>query len=235
MTASSPTEVVVEICGEGKTEVGQEILTPVTADVGVLPVLVRRLCLNPIEMRVVRRRSEFLQGKQFWQKVWFFKRNASINGSAGAVFAVDTEGKAGVLTELQRGRDHGLPNLPMAVGVAHPCIESWLLSDASAIRRGFNLSGPRPTVPHDPESLPAPQANRTHNPKAELAACHPHTRHPNLAEKSAIAEHLNFATAEAACPSFAAFADEVRTRIRDRLFPPPPPPPPDAVTPTAEE
>lgn len=108
----------------------------------------------------------------------------------------------------------------MAIGVAHPCIEAWLLSDASAVRRGLSLNQ-RPPVPPDPESLPAPQANRTHNPKTVLAACSPNTRHPNLAEKSAMAKHLALATAEQICPSFSAFAVEVRERIRDRLFPPP--------------
>lgn len=224
MTPASPTEVVIEICGEGKTDVAKMDDAPVVADAGVVTILTRRLCENAPALRVKRTPLMFLQGgKPLWQKVWLFKRTAEINGSAGCVFVMDSEGAANpVRTDLQRGRNHGSPGFPMAVGVAHPCIESWLLSDASAVRRGFNLSGPKPAVPTDPESLPAPQANRTHNPKTALAACHPNTRHPNLAEKSEMAEHLALATAEQICPSFAAFAVEVRERIRDRLFPLPP-------------
>ena len=227
MTPSSLPELVIEICGEGKTEVGRETPTPVLPDLGVLPVLVRRLCADPPAMRVKRRRIEFLHGKQFWQKVWFFKRQASINGSAGCAFAVDTEGKAGVLAELERGRNQGSLTYPMAVGVAHPCIESWLLSDPSAVRRGFGLNQ-RPAVPPDPESLPAPAADRTHNPKTVLEACHPNTRHPNLVEMTAMAEHLTLATAEQVCPSFAAFAADVRAHIAPLFLPPPPVAPPPA-------
>jgi hypothetical protein len=162
------------------------------------------------------------QGKPLWQKVWLFKRTAKINGSAGCVFVMDSEGKPNVVqADLEKGRDHMHPDFPMAIGVAHTCVEAWLLSDASAIRRGLSLNQ-RPTVPPNPESLPAPQANRNHNPKTVLAACHPNNRHPNLVEKTAMAEQLSLATAEAVCPSFCAFAAEVRQRIR-LLFPPPPP------------
>ncbi len=220
MTPASPTEVVIEICGEGKTDVAKMDDAPVMADAGVVTVLTRRLCENPPALRVKRTPLMFLQGgKPLWQKVWLFKRTVEINGSAGCVFVMDTEGTPNpVRTELHRGRDHGSPGFPMAVGVAHPCIEAWLLSDASAVRRGLSLNQ-RPPVPPDPESLPAPQANRTHNPKTVLAACSPNTRHPNLAEKTAMAEYLALATAEQVCPSFAAFAVEVRDWIRDRLFP----------------
>ncbi len=226
MTSPSPTEVVIEICGEGKTDVAKMDDAPVTATAGVVTVLTRRLCDDPPTIRVKRTPVMFLQGgKPLWQKAWLFKRTAQINGSAGCVFVMDSEGNpAGVRGDLERGRDHGLPDFPMAIGVAHPCVESWLLSDASAIRRGFGLNQ-RPTIPPQPEALPAPQANRTYNPKTVLAACHPNTRHTNLAEKTAMAEHLTLATAEQVCPSFAAFADEIRQHIRDRLFPPLPAPP----------
>jgi len=112
----------------------------------------------------------------------------------------------------------------MAVGVAHPCIESWLLADASAIRRGFGLTGPRPVVPPDPEAIPLHDAQGNNQLKMRLAACHPNNRHPNLAEKSTMAEHLDFAIAEDRCPSLLAFATEVRTQIRDRFYPLPPEP-----------
>lgn len=224
MTPPSPTEVVIEICGEGKTDVAKMDDAAVPPTAGVVTVLTHRLCDAPPTLRVKRTPLMFLQqGKPLWQKVWLFKRTAKINGSAGCVFVMDSEGKSRVVrAELEHGRDHMHPDFPMAVGVAHACIEAWLLSDASAVKRGFNLSGPRPAVPPNPESLPAPQANRTNNPKTALAACHPNNRHPNLAEKSLMAEHLDLAAAATTCPSFAAFADEVRQSIRP-LFQPPPP------------
>ncbi len=75
-----------------------------------------------------------------------------------------------LLGNLVKGRDSAYPHFPMAVGVAHPCIEAWLLADPSAIASAFNLSGPV-VAPPDPENLPAPQANRDHNPKTVLAKC----------------------------------------------------------------
>jgi hypothetical protein len=220
---SEPIPVVLEICGEGKTDVSRQDSDPVPATEGVVPVLVRRLCDEPPTLRVKRVPYMFLQGKKNrWQKVWFFKRNARINGAHGCVFALDSEGDLpGVQAELVQGRDHGYSEFPMAIGVAHTCIEAWLLADDSAIRRGFGL-GQRPFVPPQPESLPAPQQDRKQNPKTALAACHPNVRHPNLAEKSAMAEHLDFAVAEDRCPSFAAFATEVRAQLRDRFYPLPP-------------
>jgi hypothetical protein len=223
VTPASPTEVVIEICGEGKTDVAKRDVTPVVADAGVVTVLTRRLCDDPPQLRVKRSPLMFLQGKGMWQKVLFFKRNAQINGAAGCVFVLDTEGNpATVWADLDRGRKGGSATFPMAVGMAHPCIEAWMLSDASAVRRGLGLNQ-RPTVPPQPETLPAPQANRTNNPKYILAGCNVGGRHPNLVEKTAIAEHIALSTAESVCPSFAAFAGEVRQHIRDPLFPPPPP------------
>ena len=106
--------------------------------------------------------------------VWFFKRNARINGAHGCVFLLDSEGDLpGVQTELEKGRDHGNPDFPMAIGIAHPCIETWLLADASAVRQGLGITGGKPVVPPLPESLPAPQQDRKHNPKTILDALHP--------------------------------------------------------------
>jgi hypothetical protein len=222
VTAPSPQEIVIEICGEGRTDVAQNGATPVPADSGVVPILTRRLCNNPAALRVKRTQYMFLQGKKKrWQKVRFFKRNAKINGSAGCVFVLDSEGDfPSVQAELEQGRSHESGDYPMAIGVAHPYIEAWLLTDASALRRGLGLNQ-KPTVPSEPETLPAPQANRKNNPKTALAECHPNNRHPNLAEKSAIAEQISLDTAATICPSFAAFAAEVRRHIRPLFASPP--------------
>ena len=74
-----------------------------------------------------------------------------------------------MITDLAKGRDHELPDFPMAIGAARPCIEAWLLVDASALRHSLGLAQ-SPELPASPESLPAPTANRKHNPKTVLAA-----------------------------------------------------------------
>lgn len=220
MNSISLNEIVIEVIGEGKTDVSpKEDAAPQRPTSGVVPVLVHRLCDTPHSLRVKRRPFRFLQGKGLWQKAKFVKQNAKINGSAGCVFVMDTEGnREHVLKELVRGRDSIFPDYPMAIGVAHPCIEAWLLADASAVRRGMKLNQ-RPAVPAKPEELPAPQHDTKNNPKVALAACDPKNRHPNADEKSSIANYLDLATSEATCPSFGAFATEVRNQIRP-LFPP---------------
>lgn len=218
MSSDQSTEIVIEIFGEGSTDVGSMTHLPSRADSGVVPILTRRLCGDPVQMRTRRMPYMFLREKRRWQKVRGAKRNAKINGSAGCVFVLDSEGdQQSVEAELTKSRVE-YPDFPMAIGIAHPCIEAWLLSDASAIRRGLKLQQ-KPIVPADPESLPAPQRDRSNNPKAVLAACHTNNRHPNLAEKSAIAEHLILETAASVCPSFAAFVTEIRERIAIPLFP----------------
>lgn len=206
-------DIVIEIFGEGSTDVGKTTQVPSIADSGVVTILTRRLCGDSSQLRVRQKAYMFLQDKKRWQKVRGAKRNARINGSAGCIFVLDSEGdQASIRAELQTGRDSESPDYPMAIGVAHPCIEAWLLADASAIRRGLSLEQ-KPVVPENPELLPAPHVDRKNNPKFALAGCHPNTRHPNLAEKSAIAEHLNLESAGSVCPSLFAFVSEIRNQI----------------------
>ncbi len=225
MSAEPALEIVIEVFGEGSTDVGAMTHLPSCADSGIVPILLRRLCGEPQHLRVRRMSYMFLREKHRWQKVRGAKRNARINGSAGCVFVLDTEGDhSTVRDELVKGRDFESAEYPMAIGVAHPCVEAWLLSDASAIRRGLNLQQ-RPAIPANPELLPAPHLDRTHNPKTILAACNINNRQPNLAANSTIAEFLNLDTAASVCPSFSAFATEIRERIAAWLFPTPELPP----------
>jgi hypothetical protein len=167
---------------------------------------------------------QFLQGKKTPQKVRFAKRQAVYNRSAGAVFVLDTEGQhPRVLQELTTGRNSGFASFPMAVGVAHACIEAWLLCDAVAIAQVLSLAGP-PTLPSSPENLPAPSNNRSNNPKVVLG----NTAVPPRADLSAdekwqIAEQMDLASVRSICLCFEAFALEVETRILP-LFQPPPSP-----------
>ena len=181
---------------------------------GVVPVLLHKLCGEPATMRVVRRAVPHLQGKGLWQKVKFAKQTALYNRSAGAVFVMDSEGNhRGRLAELSRGRDAAYSEFPMAVGVAHPCVEAWLLVDSLAIARALGLSN-SVVVPSNPENLPAPQANRAHNPKTVLARC---------AERSAISSReatlialaiTDLAALRNRCPvGFEPFAQEIEERI----------------------
>ena len=103
--------------------------------------------------------------------------------------------------------------------MAHPCIESWLLADATAIRRGMNLAR-TPKVPGEPETLPAPCQDRQKNPKTELARAADSTKKELSAkEKDEIAKAMNdMKLVSARCPQgFAPLAAEVERYIL-RLF-----------------
>ena len=171
MTPSSPKPLLLEVFGEGPTDLGMQYNRAKPPNEGVVPIFVSTLCGRPPHLQVKCKPLQFLQGKGTHQKVKFAKRQAKINGSAGIVFVLDTEGKTkSVLADLKRGRDSVSPDFPAAVGVAHPCVEAWLLVDAVAIALVLGLPAP-PALPADPESLPAPCNNRTNNPKTVLGAC----------------------------------------------------------------
>ena len=171
-------------------------------------------------MQVQRRKFAFLQGKGLWQKVRFAKHQAK-GVSAGAVFVVDSEGGAKQLdktrAQLHKGRDACLSSFPMAVGVAQPCIESWLLADASAIQQGLELET-TPDVPEQPEKLPAPcqEKKKKENPKKVLVRIAGVKKEELSAkEKDKIATAMNdMDLVRNRCPqSFAPFAEEVEERI----------------------
>jgi hypothetical protein len=207
---------VLEIVGEGKTDLGV-VAPPSPPNEGVVPILVHTLCDRPQKMLVKRRPFASLQGKGLAKKVQFAKRQASCNRSDGAVFVIDSDGDlAGRLSELVEGRDRELPFYPMAVGVAHPCVEAWLLADPAAIRRALEL-GTTPQIPDGPEQLPAPLRNRRHNPKTvhrDIAGAA--TKELGGKEKDSIATAMNdLSLVRKRCPqSFAPFADEVENRIQ---------------------
>jgi hypothetical protein len=207
---------IIEIVGEGKTDFGKGGDQPEAPTAGVVPILVHRLCDRPGSMRVRRRPLPSLQRKSLWQKVQFAKRQAYYNGSAGFAFVVDTEGDhPGQLEQLQRGRDFELREYPAAVGVAHPCIEAWLLADASAISRVLGLAQ-RADVPEAPESLPAPCKDRKQNPKAVLGRCAGQERPLSSAQTTRIVQEIRDLDAiRTRCPiSFAPFAEDVVGIIR---------------------
>lgn len=213
---SRESSVVIEIFGEGKTDVGHDT-SPQPPTRGVVPILVHTLCGSPNRMRVKRYGMPFMQKRgTVAQKVRFAKRQAQYNRSAGAVFVMDSEGDLQQRrTELTKGRRMQPGDLPMAIGVAHPCIEAWLLADASAIRRGLELTG-NPQAPDEPEKLAAPQQDRRRNPKVELARCAGQKGELSVAEKEKIAAAMtDMAAVRRACPDgFAPFADEVEEHIR---------------------
>lgn len=203
--------IVLEVFGEGKTDIGTESAIPRCPDQGVVPIVVHRMCGKPAAMRVKTKRYAHLQGKGLWQKVCFAKRQSRYNkGTRGAVFVLDTEGNDKVITELAKGRDHELPEFPLAIGAAQPCIESWLLVDPSALCQTLGL--PRsPELPENPESLPAPAHNRKHNPKIVLAVLGAKSQ----PQKDTIALTLELDAARKRCPlSFEPFAAEIETLLR---------------------
>jgi hypothetical protein len=211
--------IIIEIFGEGKTDIGPQVKDEKTESPtrGVVPILVNKLCANPSNMKVIRKRTTTLERKSLWQKVQFARRQAFYNRSNAVVFVVDSEGDLKSKKEaLCKGRDEAHSSLPMAVGVAHPCIESWLLADPDAIRRGLKLNE-TPEVPLKPEELPAPQKDRRHNPKTvlreALAIVH---QELSADKKDQIAAAINdMGLIKTRCPlGFAPFADEVESHIR---------------------
>ena len=214
--ASPDKSVVVEVYGEGKTDVGHNP-RPQRPTNGVVPILLHTLCGRPRQMLVKRYGMPYMQQKgTFAQKVRFAKRQARLNGAAAAAFVVDSDGDLPARRdEMEKGRRMEPGDFPLALGVAHPCIEAWLLADATAIRRGLDLSS-NPAVPSEPESLPAPCEDRRNNPKTGLAAlAGAAKRELSVADKERIAAAMNdMALVRARCPlGFAPFADEVDQHV----------------------
>jgi hypothetical protein len=208
--------VVIEVYGEGKTDVGDDP-SPQVPTTGVVPILLHTLCGRPANMLVKRYGPLFLQRKgTLPQKVQFAKRQATYNRSAGAAFVVDSEGALKErMSDLTKGRRMETGDFPMVLGVAHPCIEAWLLADASAIRRGLDLTH-NPEVPSEPEKLPAPRQDRRRNAKTELARAAGQSRRDlSATEKDRIGRGMSdMDLVRDRCPlGFAPFADEVEQHI----------------------
>ena len=212
---SGEQHVVIEVFGEGKTDVGHEP-RPQEPIEGVVPILLHRLCGRPKTMLVKRYGIPFLQqkaiGRGWKNKAKAARKLAQQNRSHAAVFVVDSEGDlAGRSEALKQGREAGPSHPPMVIGIAHPCIESWLLADAAAIRRALDLPG-TPDVPAEPETLPAPCEGSRNNPKEVLRnLAGATTKELPVREKDEIAKAMNdMHLVRKRCPlGFAPFADEV--------------------------
>ena len=214
--------VVIEVFGEGKTDVGPLDPKPQRPTKGVVPILLHRLCDKPKTMRVKRYGIPFLQnikvsGRGYKQKGEAARKQARRNGSHAVVFVVDSEGDLKARSKtMKEGRDAGPSHPPMAIGVAHPCIESWLLTDSTAIRRALDMPS-TPEIPDEPEKLPAPSQNRENNPKTVLRdiSGQPKKELPTK-DKDRIATAMNdMDLVRKRCPlGFAPFADEVQRHIR---------------------
>jgi Domain of unknown function (DUF4276) len=217
-------KVVIEVIGEGRTDVGlpetsDKPTTPSPPNKGIVSIVVKSLCGKPDAMLVTQRHYASLQGKTRAQKVHFAKRQAIYSPCkpAGIVFVLDSEGDLkGRTRELIEGRDRQYPDFPTAVGVAHPCIEAWLLADTAAVAEGLNLAQ-APAVPENPEGLPAPCHDGKNNPKAVLRAVA--GRGISANDKDRIAATMDLTVLRERCPlGFAPFAEEVQQHIQP-LFP----------------
>ncbi len=210
--------IVIEVIGEGIADIGSGEKSDLP-DSGIVPIMLNNLCGKPASMRIKQWQFAFLVGKGLPKKVQFAKRQAFHNKSQAAVFVVDSEGGDKELKakrgELEEGRGRELPQFPMAIGIAHPCIESWLLAAPDAIRRGLRLAA-TPQVPDEPEKFPAPCKDRRNNPKTALAEAGQGSGQLSAVEKDKIAAAINdFDQLRARCPlSFAPFADEIDRQIR---------------------
>ncbi|MCI0638910.1 MAG: DUF4276 family protein [Gemmataceae bacterium] len=154
--ATPPSPLVIEIVGDGKAETGSTSDKPEDPQSGVVTILVYRLCGSPESMKVRRRAPIRLRkGTQLWRRVEQTKVRACDQGDAGLVYVVDSEGNNPVKLRLplEQGRDAKRRDFPMAIGVAHPCLEAWLLADSAAIQKSHKLNE-QPNLPPEPEALP---------------------------------------------------------------------------------
>ncbi len=133
------------------------------------------------------------------------------------VFVVDTEGDhPAKLATLVGARDRETQTTPAAVvGVAHPCIEAWLLADPAAVKKGLGLAQ-KPELPTEPETLPAPRIDEKENPKSKIAILVESKREIPAESAWEIAREIRLLDRiRTACPvSFAPFAVEVESRLR---------------------
>ena len=130
------TPKVIELVCDGKAEGGPPDDVPKRPSIGVLTLFIHRLCGEPSDLLVRRRKPLFLSsGTHLWRRVEQTKVRAADHGESGLVYVVDTEGDspARKLKELDKGRAAKRPAFPMAIGVCHPCVEAWLLADRDCI------------------------------------------------------------------------------------------------------
>ncbi len=187
-------------------------------------------------MRVIRKRWADLGSGDLARKVRFEKRQTYVNSitpgillkCAGIVFTIDTEGEkpADKLKELHAGSKKTSPEFPTAIGVAHPCIEAWLLADPVAVAKGLNLAELPHATPSDPESLPAPHKEKKDdpknhkNPKTTLGRYGGSDGPLGSKQTTAIARHVSLSHVEIVCPlGFKPFADEVRSHLLPLFHP----------------
>jgi hypothetical protein len=208
-SAVGDAHVVLDVYGEGRTDVHTNTAVPVPPDQGVVPILVHALCGRPDTMRVKRRCWPELQGKGLGRKLRYVLRQAGYGGTDGVVFVVDADDRPTKLAVLIRERDAAQRCVPAAVGAAKPCLEAWLLADPAAIRQALGLVE-IPSVSDNPENLPSGRQDANH-PKRLLARLGA----KSAADKDAIARAISDVNVVAErCPaSFAPFAKEIRDRI----------------------
>lgn len=191
------------------------------ANLAVVPLIVRTICGRSRDIYARENPIRFLQrsvsGSGWSQKATAARKLANDNRASGAVFVIDSEGDIRRQAQLTAGRDRGPTDVPMAVGVAHPCIEAWLLVDGTAIRRGLALEK-TPETPPLPESLPESGRTKGKEAKRRLQQCAEMPKPLSATQMSAIATAINkhsLPLLRTGCPlGFAPFAEEVEERIR---------------------
>lgn len=212
--------VFIKFVGEGKADIGPTDASEGFPTLGVIPTLVHSLCGKPDSMAIRRGPRPFLQKAARWRRVQLVWSQATQDPiCAGVVYVVDTEGENVeiLMQEMIASRDSRHHNIPIAIGVAHPCLESWLLADHAAIKKAFDLQS-APQLPDSSETLPAPGRNRELNPKTELVRCAGVQQRKDLSveQKTLIAREIyDLDRLRDRCPlSFAPFAHEVITHIK---------------------
>ncbi len=187
--------IVIEIVCEGPT------------DFEVLRAMLLNYCQVPADSKFLYKQVRTLLGKRLWDKVEMARFQATVSKYSACIFVLDTDGNTKLLNDMIRGRDVR-SGLPMPVGVAHPCIEAWLLVDATAIKRGLDLIQ-RPVVPSEPESIATADEA-----KSQLASYSTQkVKELAVTQKAAIAMYINWSSVVQICPSFTAFDEELTIHV----------------------
>ena len=183
-------------------------------DEASLPPLIDTILGRPIEVAFQSWGRLHLMGSKrgYGPKLLFSVGQARSRGVAGLVAVVDRDKDSAGLRghDLRTARDaerQAGRSFPIALGVANPHVDVWLLDDPVAVRQGLDL-------PSDAEVI---NIRRTKAPKDELDKLIKPNEFPEIADAlNAIAAQVDpKRCAHANKTGFASFADDCRRELAD--------------------
>lgn len=180
-------------------------------DAASLPGLVRNILEHDVQSEYSRWAHLRDGGKRYDRKLKFAASQARSRGLNGLVAVADqdktsrNERRNALMEARQNLADEGYP-LPVAVGVANPHVDAWLLDDAAAVRTGLNL----------PVESAIPSAGKMKYPKDNLDEL---IQQSDFEEVSKALESISAQVQEARCQNadktgFRDFATDCRRELK---------------------